>query len=395
LLEGPSPESLPLRARVEIDLSALTRNFAQLARAVAPARLLPVVKAGAYGHGAVEVARTLWPLGPAGFGVARVEEGAELRLAGLDAAQVLVLSPVTAEEFDNLVRFELTPVLSSLADIDAMESFARAKGLRIAVHLKVDTGMHRLGVPSDDASEAMRRLRGSRHLIWVGLASHLADAEHRESLQNESQQRRFRDVVALLGSEERARIAIHFANSAAAQGLPATRHDIVRPGLALFGEAPPQGGLELEPVLALRARVLQVKEVGAGDQVGYGGRFVATRPTRVGIVGVGYADGYPWRAAGVAVALVRGARVALLGAVSMDLLAVDLTATGGGVGEEVTLIGRQGDEVVRVSELATWAGTIPYEVLCHLRLRLPRIWQSSDSGDEADAVASGAAEGSR
>lgn len=388
--EAPPPGRLPLRARVEIDLGALTRNFARLAREVAPARLMPVVKAGAYGHGAAEVADALEPLGPAGFGVARVEEGAELRLAGLAAPRILVLSPVTPDELDDMVRFDLTPVLSSLADIDALDEFARARELSLPVHLKIDTGMHRLGVPADAAAEAMRRLRASTRLRWQGLASHLADAEHRGSAQNEAQQRRFREVVALLTPEERERVDVHFANSAASQGLPATRHDIVRPGLALFGEAPPQGGLELEPVLALRARVLQVQEVAAGERVGYGGRFVAPRPTRVGLVGIGYADGYPWRAAGAAVALVRGGRVPLLGAVSMDLLAVDLTSSGGGVGEEVTLIGRQGDDMVRVSELATWAGTIPYEILCHLRLRLPRIWVQSEA-PSADSLPAGSA----
>ncbi len=262
----------------------------------------------------------------------------------------------------------------------------------LPVHLKIDTGMHRLGVPADAAAEAMRRLRASTRLRWQGLVSHLADAEHRGSAQNAAQQRRFREVVALLTPEERERVDVHFANSAGAlQRLPATRHDIVRPGLALFGEAPPQGGLELEPVLWRCARGC-CRSRRSRPASGWVTAAAAWRRGR---------RGSAWSASATPTAT-PGERPArrwrwceadafrCVGAVSMDLLAVDLTDSGGGVGEEVTLIGRQGDDMVRVSELATWAGTIPYEILCHLRLRLPRIWVQSEA-PSADSLPAGSA----
>jgi alanine racemase len=368
------------RARIEIDLDALERNYRRVARAVAPAGVLPVVKADAYGHGAVEVARALAPLGAAGFAVARVEEGSALRVAGV-AARVLVCSPVHPDRYGELARHDLVPVVSALDQIDALEAFAGATGWRPAVHLKVDTGMHRLGVPEPELGTALDRLRASRLLRWEGVMSHLADAEVATSATNERQQRAFEEVLARLTAEERGRLAVHLANSAGALRLPRSRFDLVRPGLALYGGDVPNASREagLEPVAALRARIVQVQPVGAGEPVGYGGRWRAEAPSRIGIVGVGYADGYPWRAGNRAEALVAGRRVAVVGAVSMDLLALDLTGVEAAVGDEATLLGRQGAEEIRVGELAERAGTIPYEILCHLRLRLPRLWLRAES----------------
>ncbi|HLF55635.1 MAG TPA: alanine racemase, partial [Thermoanaerobaculia bacterium] len=327
----------------------------------------------AYGHGAVEVARALEPLGVAGFAVARPEEGVELREAGA-RARILVGSPVHPESLPQLARHDLTPIVSGLDQLDTLEAFAYASGWRPAVHLKVDTGMHRLGVPLDQAGTAFDRLRGSHLVRWEGLLSHLADAELPSSATNELQTSAFDELLARLSPAEHESLAVHLANSAGALRLPRTRHDFVRPGLALYGGAVPGSPLGVEPVLALRGRIVQVQLVAAGERVGYGGRWRAERASRVGIVGIGYADGYPWRAGGKAEALVRGRRAPVVGAVSMDLLALDLTGLDAETGDEATLVGRQGAEQITVAELAERAGTIPYEVLCHLRLRLPRVW---------------------
>jgi alanine racemase len=377
------------RARIEIDLDALERNFRRLARHVAPAGVLPVVKADAYGHGAVEVAHALEPLGAAGFAVARVEEGAALRESGV-RARILVCSPVHPGWLGELARHDLTPVVSALEQLDALEEFALASGWRPAIHLKLDTGMHRLGMPESQVEAAFARLRGSRLVRWEGLMSHLADAELAESATNERQQRAFEAALARLLPGERERLSVHLANSAGAVRLPGSRFDLVRPGLALYGECPWPAGAELglEPVLALRGRIVQVQEVAAGEKVGYGGRWQAARASRIAVVGIGYADGYPWRAGNRAEALVDGRRVPVVGAVSMDLMALDVTGVAAATGDEVTLIGRQGGATIPVGELAERAGTISYEVLCHLRLRLPRAWlRSQPGGRRAGAAA--------
>ncbi len=363
------------RARVEIDLGALARNFRTLASTVSPARLLPVLKADAYGHGAIEVARALAPLGAAGFAVARAAEGGPLRDAGIDA-RILVFAPTGLDDFGELARFDLTPVVSDLEQLELLERFAAASGWRPAVHLKVDTGMHRLGLPLAAVPAAMARLRSSRYLVWEGLLSHLADAGDVAS-GSDTQLATFREVLNLLSPAERQRLEVHLANSAGALLHSESRFDLVRPGLALFGCAPAGAPVELEPVLSLYGTVLQVQRVAPGEAVGYGGRWRAARPSRIGVVGVGYADGYPWRAAGSAEALVDGRRVPLVGAVSMDLLAVDLTDVSAAIGDEVVLVGRQGGEEIRVEELARHGGTIPYEIVCSLRLRLPRRFISS------------------
>jgi len=378
LSEAAATGSRGGRARVEIDLGALERNFRVIAAEVAPARVMPVVKADAYGHGAVEVARALEPLGAAGFAVARVEEGIELREAGI-RAEILVCSPAHPETLDLLARHALSPVVSSLAQLAGLERFAAASGWRPAVHLKVDTGMHRLGVPLDEVDAAFECLRGARALDWRGLLSHLADGEHPDGAATARQGRAFAAVVGRLSPDERARIAVHLANSAGALAGNGSRHDLVRPGWALYGGAVDGSRVALEPVLALRARVLQVQEVEPGDSIGYGGRWTAARPSRVGIVGLGYADGYPWRAGGAAEALAAGRRVPVVGAVSMDLLAVDLTGVSCETGDEVTLLGGLGEERIRVEELAARSGTIGYEILCHLRMRLPRQLVSSSA----------------
>jgi len=229
-------------------------------------------------------------------------------------------------------------------------------------------------VPLAAAGVAMARLRASAVLVWEGLLSHLASAEEPSGGGTAEQLAAFRGLVAALAPAEQARLELHLANGAGALLHPETRFDLVRPGLALYGGVPAGSPIALEPVLSLRAQILQVKSVEAGETVGYGGRWTAPRRSRLGIVGVGYADGFPWRAgaAGTAQALVRGRRVPLVGAVSMDLVALDLTASGGEVGEESVLLGRQGSEAIRVEELARAAGTLPYELLCGLRLRLPR-----------------------
>jgi alanine racemase len=395
LTEAGGAGSLLRRAWVEIDLGALARNFERVAAAVAPARVLPVVKADGYGHGAVAVARALEPMGAGGFAVALVEEGVELRRAGI-RAPVLVLSPTPAGAEGELFEFDLVPAVSGPDQLDRLEAEARARGRKIALHLKFDTGMTRLGLAAAEAPEILSRVRRSDLLELTGLMSHLAEADRAASPSNQRQIDRFRELLAALDgagfdAAQRAGIAVHLANSDGALRLPRTRHDLVRIGLALYGAGPRGLDLGLEPVMAVRAELVQVREIAAGTRAGYGGRWTAQRPSRVGVVPVGYADGYPWRAEGSAEALIRGRRAPLAGAVSMDLVLLDVTDCGGEVGETVTLLGRDGAERIGADELAERCGTLVYEVLCHFGLRLPRREVGGPGGAAGSAARRGRA----
>jgi len=371
-LPEPAGAGASLRhAWVEIDLGALVANFERLRAAVAPARVLPVVKADAYGHGAVAVARALEPAGAAGFAVALVEEGIELRQAGV-GAPVLVLSPVPVGAEGALVEFGLVPAVSGLDQLERIEACAAAAGRRLDVHLKFDTGMTRLGLPEASAAAVLARVRASGALRLAGLMSHLAEAENPESGANVAQLARFRALAGMLSAGEREHVALHLANSAGGLLSAPTRFDLVRSGLALYGAGPWRRALGLSPVMAVRAELVATRDVAAGTRAGYGGRWRAERPGRVGVVPLGYADGYPWRAEARAEALLRGRRVPLAGAVSMDLILLDLTECGGEDGEVVTLLGADGLEEVTADELALRSGTLVYEILCHFGLRLPR-----------------------
>jgi len=385
LVESHSGTQALRRAWVEIDLQALKRNFQRLSERVAPARILAVVKADAYGHGAVAVARALEPEGVAGFAVATAEEAIELREAGV-AASILVLSPLPADALETLRRYALTPVISSLESLAALQSSGKGGEWVAPLHLKFDTGMTRLGIDSRDAAAVLESVRSAKGLRLEGVLSHLAEAETPESEANRLQLERFDAVLALLSERERSQILVHLANSAAALHLPRARFDWVRLGIALYGyDSAGRLSGELEAVLSVQAEIVQIKEIPAGTKVGYGGRWVAARASRIGIVPVGYADGYSWRLGNRAEALVAGRRVAVVGSVSMDLLALDVTDCAAEVGERATLLGRQGAERISAMELAGDVGPIPYQLLCLFGLRLPRRYLAPAVAGEGEA----------
>jgi alanine racemase len=367
----------------EVDLVAVRHNVGVLAGLAAPAGMCAVVKAGGYGHGAVEVARAALTGGASWLAVALVEEGAELRDAGIDAP-VLLLSEPPPGAMADVVGLALTPTLYTAEGLAAMaEAAAGAGGSPRPVHVKVDTGMHRVGASAADAVKLALMVGEERpELVLEGVWTHFAVADDPDDPFTEVQADRFHDVLAeLAGLGVRPPVA-HACNSAGLLAHPAARHDLVRCGLTVYGVAPSPAladrcaDLAVRPALSLKARVSLVKEVAPGEGVSYGLRFRAERPTVVATVPIGYADGVPWRLAGAGgEVLVGGQRRAIAGAVTMDQIMVDCGDDRSvKVGDEVVLIGGQGDEAVDAWEWATRLGTIAYEVLTGIGPRVPRVY---------------------
>ncbi len=372
-------------AWADIDLDALEHNVELLRAAVAPSGLWAVVKANGYGHGVVVVARSALAAGAAGLCVALVQEGLELRAAGLDAP-VLILSEQPTGASDAIVRHGLTPTVYTATAIDALAAAAdRAGRAEVAVHLKVDTGMQRVGADPDDVVGLAERLADhAPALRLAGIFTHLAVADVPESDATAAQLARFDAVLAALRRAGLLTpdVAVHAANSAGALAHPSARRSFVRAGIAVYGISPGPGVDDLctglRPALSLRARVSFVKTVRAGSKISYGWRHTFGRDTTVATVPIGYADGVPRRlsATGGEV-LIGGRRRPIVGVVTMDQLMVDC-GPGDPVrpGDEVVLIGEQdgpdGRQRIRAEEWADRLDTIGYEIVCGIGGRVPR-----------------------
>jgi len=358
--------------RAEVDLSALAHNLGVIRDAAHGSAVLAVVKADAYGHGVVPVAKRLAREGVHGFGVALAEEGLELRAAGI-ASEIIVLNGVIGGAHAEVIDAGLVPVVYELDELQRFHAAARGP---FRVHVKVDTGMSRLGVPMaqlDDFLEGLRRLPNVR---VDGLMTHLACADSDDTF-TAAQLRSFHRAVARFRAKGHIPRWLHAANSAALFRHPASRFDLVRPGVALFGHAG-AGDVDagLAPVLRLRSEIVSLRDVPTGGQVGYAHGFVAERPTRVATVPLGYGDGLLRAVSGRGQALVGGHRVPIIGNVSMDLTTLDVTRVPAtALGDEVVFLGGQGEGRIDAAELARWAGTIPYEVLTNISRRVPRFYR--------------------
>ncbi len=381
----PASARRGLRAAwADVDLDAIAHNAGVLAGLAAPAALCAVVKADGYGHGAVPVARAALAGGARWLGVALVEEGLELREAGIDAP-VLLLSQPAPEAMADVVAGGLTPTLDTTTGVEAAAHAADAAGRRLRVHLKVDTGMHRVGAAPADAVGLASAVAASDALDLEGVFTHFAVADEPDDAYTAGQLERFRRVLAELADAGIRPPMIHAANSAGALWHPAARMSLVRCGIALYGLAPCADGLgdatvaALRPALALRARVSHVKTLEAGERVSYGLRYRLPERAVVATVPLGYADGVPRRygLAGGQV-LIGGRRCPVAGTVTMDQFVVDCGPDAEvAVGDEVVLIGRQGDESVSAWDWAATMDTISYEVVCGLGPRVPRVHHGS------------------
>lgn len=357
-----------------IHLGRLQANLDALRGVVgAGVRVCAAVKGDGYGHGAVRCARALAQAGVDSFGVALVEEGVLLREAGVHTP-ILLLEGVAVHGARAAVEHGLTPMVFDLDSAEALDEEARRRGRPVDVHLKVDTGMGRLGVPTGEWDAFLDRLADFGGLRVVGLASHFASAEADPTFTLE-QGRRFRFALESARNHGWNPELLHCSNSAAALMFPELRFNMVRPGLALYG-VPPAPGLpvELRPVMRVLTRVLYVKNVPAGSGVSYGRRWTAPRPTRLATLPVGYADGYPRALSNRAEVVVRGVRCPVRGSVCMDMVMVDVTEVPDPVrpGDEVELLG----DHVPAAELAERAGTIAYEILTCFSHRVPRRYEA-------------------
>ena len=362
-----------LRVWAEIDLDTLTHNIEALKQRVAEARLLVVVKANAYGHGAVSVGLAAIQAGAWGLGVASLEEGDELRRAGV-VAPILVLSSTRPAQAVGLVQRDLTVTVGTYEMGEALSNAAHALERTAKVHIKVETGMNRFGIDADEAVVLAERLRNLPRIEVEGISSHLATADEADKTFTFQQYKAFRECVARL-----AWVPIHhISNTAGLLNMPEMRHGLVRCGLGVYGYYPSaetNRDVPLEPVLSLRSRVAKVADLQPGESVGYGMTWRAAKPSRVAVVLAGYGDGLPVALSNKGVALVRGHRAPFVGRVMMDMITLDVTGIPGvAVDDEVTVIGSQGEEAVDVDEMAGHAGTINYEILTGLMERVPRLY---------------------
>lgn len=371
-----------IRATVaHVDLDALAHNYravvadlAETAGAAAP-RVIAVVKANAYGHGAVPVARALEAAGANMLACADIEEAIVLREGGV-TCRILVFGALSLTDLDGVFTHGLTPSVSSPTAARAVQDAAAARGARVRYHLKIDTGMNRLGFRHDNLARMVTEVLAAPNLELEAVYTHFATADVPGDELFGLQRARFVEAVASLRRMGARPAWLHAANSAATLAAPDMWFGGVRPGLLLYGVTPDafERRLPLEPVMGLHSRIVAVKGMRPGETVGYGGRHRASSARTIAVVPAGYADGLDRRLEGRGMVLVRGRRAPIIGSVCMDMVTIDVTGLTAVPGDEVVFIGRQGGDEITVVDMARWIGTIPYEIWCRIGSRIERVY---------------------
>ncbi|HSE49774.1 MAG TPA: alanine racemase [Terriglobales bacterium] len=370
---------------VEVSLTALQHNFRTLQDYVAPgATVCAVVKADAYGHGAVECARALEQEGAMWFGVTSTDEGVQLRQGGV-TGRILLMTGFWRGEEDTVVQHDLTPAVWEWWHIELLEDAAeRLKHDTVPVHIKVDTGMARLGLAMADLGLFAQMLKDAQHVVAEGLFTHLASSEVIDAPDVDAQLSRFEDVAQTVIESGLSPVYYHIANSAAIATRPNSWKNMVRPGISLYGyylpflsavTGMPDASLELpvKPVLTWKTRIMSIREVPARTRIGYNGAYMTQSPARIAALPVGYADGFSRHLSNRGRVIVRDDYAAIVGNVSMDITLIDITGIPGvDVGDEVILLGHSARRKITAWEHASHAGTIPYEILCNINKRVPR-----------------------
>jgi alanine racemase len=339
-----------------------------------------VVKANAYGHGAVETTKALIRQGVSRVAVVSIEEGITLRQAGINAP-IVVLGPLFQEQFADLFAHQLTPVVSDVSVLPSLAQAAASLPTPYPIHLKIETGMGRLGLTQDELASVIGSHKFPTSLQLEGLMTHLADTDGPATDATQQQLALFNEAIKTVKAGGFSVPLIHAANSGGAVRFPQAHFSLVRPGIMLYGYHTLPGSVavpDLKPVLSLRTCIAQLRTIQPGRTVSYNGTFTATRPTRIAILPIGYADGLSRRLSNRGRVLIQGQRAPIAGLVCMDMVMVDVThIMGAVVGDEAVLIGRQGEDQITANDIAEWADTIPYEVLCAIGPRVPRQYQSS------------------
>ncbi|TFG78117.1 MAG: alanine racemase [Thermodesulfobacteriales bacterium] len=355
----------------EIDLDAVKHNFMLTKELVGEGvSVLSVVKADAYGHGAVEVSKMLVESGTDMLGVASLEEALELRDYGIEVP-ILILGGISPDEAPLVVEHDLIPFLFSLDVAQSLDTESAKAQKKTLYHLKFDTGMTRLGVIQEDSEQFLNELSGFENIIMEGVLTHLSSAFTDSDENTYNQIRVLDELIELVKVKGFRPSYIHAANSAAIQKYPESRYNLVRPGIVLYGSGN-YSGMDLKPVMKLKSRIIRLSQVPEGTPVSYGGKFVTKRPSVIATIPVGYADGYTRRLSSRGMVSIKGALAPLAGDVCMDFIMADVTDIQNiKINDEVVLFG---DELVSVIDLAQIAGTISYELLSNIGKRVPRIY---------------------
>jgi alanine racemase len=374
-----TPTFLPTVATV--DLTALVHNLSQFRRILSPGcDVMAVVKANAYGHGAIETSRTLIRHGVARLAVFSTEEGVALRQAGI-TVPIVVLGPVFQEQFGDLFAYQLTPVVSDPSVLTALGKAAASREISHSIHLKIETGMGRLGLTQNELVTLIRSNKFPPSLRLEGLMTHLADTDGADPDATEEQIIRFNASLKVVLEGGFQIPLVHVSNSGGAVRFPSAQFTIVRPGIMLYGYHTLPGTVEapdLRPVLSLKTCIAQLRTIQPGGTVSYNRTFTAKCPTRIAVLPIGYASGLSRQLSNRGHVLIRGQRVPIAGLVCMDMVMVDVTAIPCvAVGDEVVLIGQQENERITANDIAEWTGTISYEVLCAISPQIPRLYRFS------------------
>lgn len=368
------------RIWAEVNLDALDWNLDRVRHAVGDRPVMVAVKADGYGHGLVEVAREIQDR-VAAFGVAGVDEGIKLRRAGVREPIILVLSPVPYEEIPDLFPHRLTPTVTESDFADRLSRAAEERRLEIGVHVEVDTGMGRTGVGLEEAGRFIREVATRPGLKLQGIFTHFPSADT-DILFTETQLAGYFRLLAELEQDGFDRVVRHSANSAGLLNVRESHLDMVRPGLVVYGILPESyrsgrrhTDLDLIPAMSLRSRIVNLRRIPAGRSISYDRSFFTTRDTSIAVITAGYGDGYPWAMANRGQVLIHGRRAPIVGNVCMDLTMLDVTEVPGvRIGDPVTLMGTEGGETISACDLAAWADTIPYDIICRISPRVPRIY---------------------
>ena len=362
---------------VEVDLDRFRRNLGAIRSAIGERRrILLVVKADAYGHGAVEIAHHAMRAGVNMLGVATLHEGIELRSSGI-SAPIVILSPTLLGEVDEILEHQLTPSVTSVEFADRLSARCVTQQILARFHVEVDTGMGRTGVSDSEAVEFITRIAHLPNLKLEGVYTHFPDADSGDSTGTEEQVRKFETILRALALRNIDVTVRHAANSAGLLSVPDSFLDMVRPGILAYGFYPTREvprSVEVEGILSFKTRVVQLRDLPPGRSVSYGRTYTTKRWTRIGILPVGYGHGYPWQLSNRGQVLIRGQRAPIVGRVTMDLTMVDATDIEVALGDEVVLWGEQQGARLGLDEVAEWAQTIPYDLLCSMGKRVVRMY---------------------